>query len=444
MKMNNISAQSILTGIIFALNAHIIFADSQQLVTTDTSSCTSESSVISVQDGTSQEVIDASLSAWQALGFSIGPIVPDQDIITCTRDIPDPNKVETPEQEGLDQSASITTLAIDASIIQTNNFFTRLEMLREQYVPAALVEDSKEHRDESGGGASADGVSLLDQRLNVFVIGTGNIGDQQVTQRTNGFDFDTAGVTLGSDFRFSEQLIMGAAFGYIGSHTNMNKEIGNLDADNYNLSLFGSYSLPSNFYIDALARVGWSKYDSRRNFSTLENPDVIENVAAKYNGNDYSFSLSVGYSYNINALNLRPFLRYDYIHVAIDGYQEAGNASNLSTVESQHINSMRSALGAELSYAISTPYAVLIPLLRAEWQHEFMNDSRLLTAYQSNSPNIITQLYTDSPDRDFVNLGVGVSAVFAHGISGFFYYEAMLANRFINAHAFNGGIRMEF
>jgi outer membrane autotransporter protein len=441
IKMNTQFVQKIVLGIILSLTAQHSFAEIQQIVTTDSDNCLTDNYVVAVRNGTSQAVIDTSIPNWQALGFSIGSIKPDQDIITCTYAPPPPDQVITPEQEGLDQGASVATIAIDASVIQSANIFTRLATYRD---PHNLPNANRINNHLSGGGASADQPFLLDQRLNFFVNGTGNFGDQQATQRSNGFDFDTAGVIVGTDYRFTNSLVIGTAFGYTSSHSNMNKGLGNLDSDNYSLSLFGSYSLPSNFYVDGLVRVGWSTYNSQRNYSTAATPNIIESAAADYNGNDYAVSFSTGYSHNINALTLRPFLRYDYIHIDIDGYQETGNASNLSTIDTQHINSMRTALGGELSYTISTPYAVFIPLVRAEWQHEFMNDSRLLTSSLSNASGIITQLQTNTPDRDFANLGFGFSTVFPHGVSGFFYYEVMLANRLTTAHAFNGGIRIEF
>ncbi len=436
--MNHKVVQNSVISILFLLNTQAIFAGTQQIVTTNPNNCVSDNYVVAIQKGTSQAVIDASIPAWQTLGFSVAELSPNQDIITCSYQPPPSDQVITPAQEGLDQGASIASIAIDASIIQSANIFTRLAAYRDpHHLPSA-------NRSRTGDGASADTPFLLDQRLNFFVNGIGNFGDQQATRRSNGFDFNTAGVIIGTDFRFTDHFVMGTAFNYTGIQSNMNKGLGKLDSDNYSLSLFASYALPSNFYIDGLVRAGWSNYNSQRNYSTEAAPNSIEHASANYSGNDYAISFSAGYSHNIAALTLRPFLRYDYTHVAINGYQEAGNAGNLSTVEAQRINSMRTALGGELSYAISTPYAVLIPLVRAEWQHEFMNDSRLLTSSLSNAPNIITQLQTNSPDRDFANLGFGLSAVFSHGISGFFYYEAMLANRLTTAHAFNGGIRLEF
>lgn len=434
--MNSKSIQSVSLSIFFILYAQIAFSDSQQLITTDSSHCSPNDGITtSISDGTSQAVIDTSIPSWQALGFTVGPVAPDEDILTCTRKSPDPEQILTPEQQSLDLTASIATIAINASIIQSTNIFTRLAAFRED----AFL--SKKKKKTNRIGASADDNPLLDQKLGFFINGNGNFGDQIATRRSNGFDFDTQGVTIGSDYRLTDNFVMGSAFGYTATHTDMNNGTGNLEADTYSLSLFGGYFLPNSFYVDGLARVGWNNYDGQRNINAVGLP---ASAMSNYSGNDYAVSLSAGFTHSMGALNLNPFVRYDYIHNDIDGYQEKGGPTFSNNIEEQHIDSMRSAIGAEINYVVSTPYGVLIPMMRAEWQHEFMNDSRLLTSFQSASPDLITQLYTNSPDRDFMNLGFGMSAQLPNGISGFFYYETMLANHLVTSHTFNAGVRIEF
>ena len=440
----------LITSLLVFFSSIIVAAS--QLVTTDLTGCVADTQKETVPGGTSAGVLDSLRGVWRDAGFVIGKLDSETTIYVCNG-ISNPDVIETPEQEALDQSASVATIAIDASIVQTNNVFTRLASLREQASssstnstskPVSNQNDPANDKDESyGGGASADSSSLLDQRLNFFINGSGSFGDQEATKSSNGFDFDTIGTTLGTDFRLTNNLVMGTAFGYTDSHTDMSKGLGHVDADSYSLSIFGGYSLPNSFYLDGLARVGWNDYDGKSTFNTNTTSGIEEHANSDYSGNDYSVSLSAGYNYQIDAFSVSPFLRYDYIHNDVDGFQETGNASSLSFIDEQHIDSMRSSIGAEVNYVVNTPYAILIPMMRAEWQHEFMNDSRLLTSYQNNGGSK-TQLKTDSPDRDFMNLGFGLSAGFQHGISGFFYYETMLANNLTSSHAFNGGIRMEF
>lgn len=82
-----------------------------------------------------------------------------------------------------------------------------------------------------------------------------------------------------------------------------------------------------------------------------------------------------------------------------------------------------------------------------EWEHEYQDDSRIVTANFAADPtpsdDTLIKIRTDSPDRDFFNLGFGLSAVFPRGVSSFIYYETVLGLDDIVAHFITGGLRIE-
>jgi len=86
--------------------------------------------------------------------------------------------------------------------------------------------------------------------------------------------------------------------------------------------------------------------------------------------------------------------------------------------------------------------------VRVEWNHEFLNDARSIKArfVQDPNPSVPTTITwtSDKPDRDFYNVGAGVSATFGHGLSAFVFYETVLDLRDVTAHRVVGGLRMTF
>jgi outer membrane autotransporter protein len=58
----------------------------------------------------------------------------------------------------------------------------------------------------------ADGTWL--SRVGVFATGTVILGNKDETSAADGYDFQTTGLTVGADYRFSDALVLGAAFGY--------------------------------------------------------------------------------------------------------------------------------------------------------------------------------------------------------------------------------------
>jgi hypothetical protein len=56
--------------------------------------------------------------------------------------------------------------------------------------------------------------------------------------------------------------------------------------------------------------------------------------------------------------------------------------------------------------------------------HEYSSKSRTIEAsFVEDFSNTQFSVRTDDPDRDFLNWGIGISAVFANGKTAFFDYE---------------------
>jgi hypothetical protein len=51
---------------------------------------------------------------------------------------------------------------------------------------------------------------------------------------------------------------------------------------------------------------------------------------------------------------------------------------------------------------------------------------------------------TDEADKNYFNLGIGLSAVFAQGRSGYLFYETRLDQDDVTLHMLNAGLRIEF
>jgi outer membrane lipase/esterase len=114
------------------------------------------------------------------------------------------------------------------------------------------------------------------------------------------------------------------------------------------------------------------------------------------------------------------------------------------TVDDQDWDSLTTTLGGGASYASSRDWGVLIPFARVAWVHEFENDSQKMKAFYTVDPqqnNLVAQ--TDDPDRDYFELGIGVSAVMRGGLQAFFDYQTLLGYSDLTDHIFTIGIRSE-
>ena len=87
---------------------------------------------------------------------------------------------------------------------------------------------------------------------------------------------------------------------------------------------------------------------------------------------------------------------------------------------------------------------VLLPQFNVEYVHEFENDNDAIAGrFLGDTSNTTFFLPTDEPDRNFVNLSVGASAVFAGGRSAFIQYQTLLGYEDLESHAIGVGLRLE-
>ena len=328
---------------------------------------------------------------------------------------------------GFDQATVPGNLGIATTAVQTNYLTLRMGSLRAGTAPTAST---------ITGAASADTKSPRG-RLGLFGNGLGSFGEQRETANEAPYDFHTVGLTVGADYKLTENVILGAALGYLGTRADVNDGSGNLAIDNFNVSAFGTYYLGNTFYVDGIVTGGLNRYDQERNLSSGQP------VRSHPDGDQIGVSVGGGYDFHVGALTAGPTARLNYLYLFIERYLERGDALVTERFNSQHAESLTTDLGVQVSYAISVPFGVLSPILRFEWEHEFLNDSRVITSRNVNDPSVITRTRTNNPDRDYFNFGAGLSATLKRGIAPFVYYEAVLGRSHFDHHSFTAGIRFE-
>ncbi|MCG7916066.1 MAG: autotransporter domain-containing protein [Candidatus Thiodiazotropha weberae] len=298
----------------------------------------------------------------------------------------------------------------------------------------------------TGGGAGDD---ELIGRWGAFINGTVNFGEMDDTEQESGFDFDTRGITFGLDYRFSNDFVAGGALGYSRYDSDYNNASGNLEMDALSLSAYGTYYQNNNIYIDGLVQIGSNSYETSRRVNTQGSADQFSQ--GDTDGMEYAFNLSAGYEYHRNALTITPYGRLAYTRAEIDAYSEqasnpnAAGVGSMLRIEDQELKSIVLVVGGNLAYTLNMTSAVLIPHFRFEWEHEFSDDSRFINArFVSDPTQSRFSIETDEPDRDYFNLGLGLSAVFAHGKTGFLSYETRLSQDNVTLNRITAGIRIEF
>lgn len=282
-------------------------------------------------------------------------------------------------------------------------------------------------------------------RLGVFVNGNIGFGDRRTSFRENGYNQDTHGATAGIDYRFTDHFLLGTAFTYNNTRNGYTNNLGKLDTDSYGGALYGSFFTDNGFFVDGIFSGSHLDYSSNRHIEyTAGSKPITADATGKNQGTEFNIAMTSGFNFSKGGLTLTPQIRVDYTNTQIDALDEnkQGAKGWALHIDKQSIESLQTAAGLQLAYAINLPWGVISPMVRAEYVHEFQNDSRNISAHYVQGKKQFN-IITDSPDRDFIVASAGLSAQFVHGISAFVNYDTVQAHSYINNHNFSGGVRVE-
>ncbi|MET0065402.1 MAG: autotransporter domain-containing protein [Candidatus Thiodiazotropha sp.] len=302
-----------------------------------------------------------------------------------------------------------------------------------------------------GAGAGADN-ALLENRFGIFLTGDITTGSKDKTDVESGLDFDTYGITLGADYRFTNQFILGGAVGYIDTNTTLDDGMGDLDTTGYSVSLYGTYYGKQQYFFDFSLSYGSNNFAQRRVLQyELEGlASVDQEMKSDYDGSMFSLFLGSGYDFQSGPWTFGPRADLEYIKSEVDGFSETASDPNASgggwvtQVDATDQNWLTLNFGGKLSYTLSTSWGVLIPYTRLDWLHEFKDDAQVINAYFADDPSgSAIRIETDNPDRDYLRLRLGASAQLRQGMVLFFDYGTLMAHSNWSSNTINIGLRME-
>lgn len=284
---------------------------------------------------------------------------------------------------------------------------------------------------------------LRDSPLGVFIKGQIDMGEKDSTNSEKGFEVDTKSITLGFDYQFTDQLVLGVASGYGHTDTDFDSNGGDMESHSGNFSVYGSYFLPHDFYIDGILSYAINDYDSSR---VISYPGIQTSATSTPFGEQYGGSLGLGKDFYVKSFFFSPYVRIEYLRTGIDEYSEQGGGGFALKVAEQTMFSLATTLGGQMSHAFSMPWGIVSPGMRFEWRHQYRDDQRSIQSQFINAPTGTGKfsIRTDDPDRDYFNLGASLAITLAEGRSAFLRYETRLGQDDMTNHTIEAAIRMPF
>lgn len=400
------------------------------------------------------------------------------------------------QREGLynmtsDESSVMGTSSVDLSGMQNIAILGRLTLLRSKTAstvannsPTPSEPNRSDHVAQQAlspnhQGAATTTEMMEEMQLNVngysgnfsqmseygnwgfFLTSSYGLGEKDPTDNEPGFDFDSWSIVSGADYRLSEQMVLGFAFSYAMTDSSVDYDRGDIEVDGIGGSVYGFY-YTGDFYFDAIAGYSYGDYNTTRNLSytVAAKAGGVTRVNQGFSGNtnsdDINISLGTGYNAKVASFFITPNAQLQYVRSEIDSYTESLQGSNTNAgfgltlrVDDQEITSLNSTLGLMVNRPVNTSQGVFTPYLKADYIHEFDNDSREITAHFATVRSEFDELNTiviptDAPDRDYFDVGAGLSTVFPGGLQCFLDYNTVLGYDDLTVHRITAGLRFEF
>lgn len=278
-----------------------------------------------------------------------------------------------------------------------------------------------------------------------FINGQFSSGDYTYADvRTEGFDFDTDGITAGVDYRFNNKTVAGMALGYANFDSNVGSDI-NMSSNALTFSAYGSFNMTDNFYIDAKASYGRPDFDQKRAIQlNIDGNNTDTNAVGSTQGTQKSIVISSGYQFNKNGWQFTPSVSAEYNKTSIDAFVETGaNAFNVGFSD-QDFQTTRFTFGMQVNKAISLKRGVLIPSIGYQYITENQNNDLVFMRISGMPPGEFFEAPTGFNDDTYSTGQAGLVFVGSHGKQAFIQYSKVFGWDGFDRYTVSLGARFEF
>ena len=273
-----------------------------------------------------------------------------------------------------------------------------------------------------------------ENRWGVWVTGFGDFVSVDADSNAKGYDFTTGGVSLGLDYRISDQLAIGVMAEYSHTWTTLNPR-GSIDVNSGRGGLYATW-YNQGIYFNGAIYGGQNTYDSGRS-------GLVGLANGSTEGAEWSAFISGGYDFHFGPLTIGPIAALQYTYVNIDGFSEKGSLAPLA-IHSDSAESFRSDVGFRAFYQWQVGKVVVEPSLKAAWEHEYKYSALPITAGFAGIPGPSSTFSGPSEGHDSVVVSAGITVPWTPAISTYLNYDGQLGRGNYDSNAVTGGVRISF
>jgi phospholipase/lecithinase/hemolysin/uncharacterized protein YhjY with autotransporter beta-barrel domain len=209
----------------------------------------------------------------------------------------------------------------------------------------------------------------------IFAMGTYAHANQTDQIGAAGANSDLGAGTVGFDYRWSPNLLLGGAFSY--SDDTANGSLGNTRTQlkSYQFAGFASSNY-ANWFSDLVVSLGVDNYHIKRS-------GVFDTISASPDGNNLVAAWKAGYLFDTATVRLGPIVGLTYSRIWINAYVESGDPLLTQAVAKQTLDGWTASAGVQFRLPTCGWASGFNPFLNLTAEQDFGGNARIITTAQT-------------------------------------------------------------
>jgi uncharacterized protein YhjY with autotransporter beta-barrel domain/phospholipase/lecithinase/hemolysin len=271
-----------------------------------------------------------------------------------------------------------------------------------------------------------------------YMLGNGAYSDRQATVASNGYNLDSVGGTIGTEYRINNNAFVGAAFDYSNPKARFFNNGGSTEANAYQFGAYGAWT-NAHFFAQALATVGWQNYRNSR-------PGVVDTITSNPDGMSFVAAGKVGYLFDVGKSQVGPIGSLIYARARVNGYTENGDPVLALNVGQQTAEALIGSVGAQFRFPFLVSGRMINPYVNLTMDDDFIGNGRIIQFGATSAPLIVNNWTVPNSTSQHVygRVAAGVVAPVSNNVALTANVSQTFARQGGNDFYGNGGLKISF
>jgi outer membrane autotransporter protein len=272
-----------------------------------------------------------------------------------------------------------------------------------------------------------------------YMLGNGAVSDRQSTVASNGFNLDSVGGTVGTDYRINNNAFVGGAFNYSNPNARSFNNAGKTEANSYQLGVYGAWT-NANFFAQGLATFGWQDYRNVR-------PGVVDTITSNPDGTSFVTAGKIGYLFGTpDKVQVGPIGSLLYARVKVNNYTESGDPVLTLNVGQQVADTLIGSVGAQFRFPFLVDGRIISPYVNLTADEDIIGNGRIVQFGATSAPLIINNWAIPSSTSQHIygRVAAGVVAPVTNNVALMANVSQTFGRQGGNDFYGNGGLKISF